>query len=135
MKNAAIVLTITLLTTSVFAAQKKKDKPTDVLRKSVQECMNNDASTMGMRACLANGMEGAQPLLSAAVDAASENANDTETHKRFLSAQKAWSKYTDAECKYNSAEMLGGTGEALIYDSCIFEMTLDRVDALNGESK
>lgn len=127
MKNLLVLVLASLLSTTVFAAPKSTEK----LRKSVEACMNEDASTMGMRMCLGEGQAKADPALAAIVAKISkDSASEKEVLKRFKASQKAWVAYRLAQCSYNSSEMLGGTGEPLIYDMCTFEMTVDRIDYL-----
>jgi uncharacterized protein YecT (DUF1311 family) len=53
-----------------------------------------------------------------------------ELLKRLTESQRAWVVYRDADCSEKSGAMLGGSGEASLYEDCLFSMRRDRLNSL-----
>ncbi|MEP3436636.1 MAG: lysozyme inhibitor LprI family protein [Hoeflea sp.] len=45
-------------------------------------------------------------------------------------AQRAWLKFRDAECEYQSYAFFGGTGQSMVGSACLAQLTRDRIDQL-----
>jgi len=54
-----------------------------------------------------------------------------EERQNLINAQKAWVKYRDAECYFQSYPMRDGTGEYTMVLSCLIELTDRRISLLN----
>ena len=50
-----------------------------------------------------------------------------ETGARLVTSECAWISDRDANCNLDATEMLGGTGEGLIYGGCQAEATKNRI--------
>lgn len=48
----------------------------------------------------------------------------------LLAAQRAWLKFRDAECEYQSYAFFGGTGQPMIGSLCLAELTRERTEQL-----
>ncbi len=48
----------------------------------------------------------------------------------LLAAQRAWLKFRDAECDYQSYAFFGGSGQPMVGSLCLAEVTRERIDQL-----
>ena len=48
----------------------------------------------------------------------------------LLAAQRAWLKFRDAECEYQSYAFFGGTGQPMIGSLCLAQLTRERISQL-----
>ncbi|WP_394690378.1 lysozyme inhibitor LprI family protein [Hoeflea sp.] len=48
----------------------------------------------------------------------------------LLAAQRAWLKFRDAECEYQSYAFFGGTGQSMIGSLCLAQLTRERTEQL-----
>lgn len=48
----------------------------------------------------------------------------------LLAAQRAWLKFRDAECEYQSYAFFGGTGQPMIGSLCLAQLTRERTEQL-----
>lgn len=101
-----------------------------------EEC---DGSTLEMRECIGRQYEVADIELNAAYKkaqvAVKQYDDSGEISKRLVTAEKAWIQLRDTSCSLESAQMLGGTGEGLIYSGCILRKTQERTKELNKITK
>jgi uncharacterized protein YecT (DUF1311 family) len=58
-----------------------------------------------------------------------------DSKKLLIGAQRAWVTFRDAECKFSSAGVEGGSVYPLIYSNCITELTKTRVETFKNYLK
>lgn len=90
---------------------------------------DNVESNYDMKICASENLEEQDKRLNE-VYAKLMNKLDKGEQKKLKIAQRAWITYRDANCDFAAGEMRGGTGEGLIYVSCLGSMTSDRADEL-----
>ncbi len=49
------------------------------------------------------------------------------TFEALLTAQRAWLKFRDAECEYQSYSFFGGTGQSMAGSLCLAQITQERI--------
>jgi uncharacterized protein YecT (DUF1311 family) len=121
------------------------DVPADIAKIQADQnaCTDQNSSTVGMKNCAGTAYSKAQALLTkltAEVTARlqAQEAQDqkngipagqdsNEVLRRLQDSQTKWEDYATSKCDFNATEMLGGTGEGLIYIDCLAASTLDRV--------
>jgi uncharacterized protein YecT (DUF1311 family) len=59
--------------------------------------------------------------------------DNAEVLRRLKTAQRAWVPYRDAQCELEASASLGGTNEGVIFGSCLYRLTVERVNALNSQ--
>ena len=98
------------------------------------KCMENAASTYEMNECAAKETAIQDKRLNASYKRAisvltlDKSPESKEIIKRLRNAQRAWITARDADCSLLSVQMLGGTGEGMIYNSCFASETKKRAD-------
>ncbi|CDM96336.1 lysozyme inhibitor LprI family protein [Limnospira fusiformis KN01] len=55
-----------------------------------------------------------------------------EERQRLIAAQRAWIQFRDTNCRFESAEALGGTLEGLLFTNCLTKMTTNRTAELQA---
>ena len=58
--------------------------------------------------------------------------NDTDTTKLLVAAQRAWVSFRDAECKFSTLTVSGGSVYPMIYSGCVYRLTRNRIDDFKG---
>lgn len=116
----------------------------EAINQQAEECFEKAESNLAMKVCAGQKFSAADALLNktykqiiAQLDAviAQENAENLsgterygqETKDRLIKAQRAWINFRDANCVYEGASMLYGTGEPLVISSCLGRMTIERI--------
>ena len=61
--------------------------------------------------------------------------SNPDSKKLLIGAQRAWVAFRDAECKFSSAGVEGGSVYPLIYSNCITELTKARVETFKNYLK
>jgi uncharacterized protein YecT (DUF1311 family) len=56
-----------------------------------------------------------------------EVTDSPEILKRLIASERAWITYRDTSCNLESISMLGGTGETIVYEDCLYVRTKQRV--------
>ena len=54
-----------------------------------------------------------------------------ETLNRLVASERAWIRFRDAECRFQGAYNLGGTGEEAAISDCLTNMTKQRILSIN----
>ena len=120
------------------------ERPADfsVVDANLKACLAKNGSTPGVDNCNAVATAAADRRLNdvyaGLVNALKHPAgpddarDDPEVLKRLIAAERAWIAFRDADCSYQSAFMLGGTGETNAYGACLYEQTKARVKALTS---
>lgn len=141
-----MISVLALLPTLSFAAAEPANRKSEVAAKiaSVADaettCLENpdNSSTVGMKECMGLAFEGYDNILNdeykvivadlkkPAEDEYDQKAN-AEILKRLVKSQRAWIKYRDENSSFASIQMLGGTGEGIIYMGKINGMTKARI--------
>ena len=68
--------------------------------------------------------------------AADKELKSTPDSKKLLvGAQRSWVAFRDAECKFSSAGVEGGSAYPLIYSNCVTELTKARVQTFKNYLK
>jgi uncharacterized protein YecT (DUF1311 family) len=133
MKRFVIGACLTLMCGSAFAQPPAEFAAIDA---KLAACLAKDGSTPGVDLCNDQAKTAADKILNrvygAWVDrlnhpAKGEAADNTETLKRLLAAERAWITYRDKDCDLQSTSMLGGTGESNVYGHCQYVKTKQRV--------
>jgi len=57
-------------------------------------------------------------------------ADDPDTLKQLVTAQRAWIAFRDAECTFRSSGVSGGSAYPMVYATCLDGLTRSRLDAL-----
>ena len=57
---------------------------------------------------------------------------DADTAKLLTAAQRAWVGFRDAECKFSSSSVAGGSIYPLIDESCTDDLTQQRIKTFRG---
>jgi uncharacterized protein YecT (DUF1311 family) len=139
------ILTMLVILTATFSAHASPSN-------KYTECMEENSSTMGMKMCAGDEIVLQTGRMKAALKKTTARLNEYKTDKdldaetikqieadnkeiiaRMNKAQKAFIIFRDAQCDYEGAAMLGGTGESLLTMGCLATMTGDRADALERE--
>ncbi len=58
--------------------------------------------------------------------------DDTDTTKLLVAAQRAWVSFRDAECKFSTLAVSGGSVYPIIYSGCADRLTRKRIDDFKG---
>lgn len=61
--------------------------------------------------------------------------SNPDSKKLLLGAQRSWIAFRDAECKFASAGVEGGSVYPLIYSNCVTELTKARVETFKNYLK
>ena len=94
------------------------------------DCANaSDQATMNQ--CAGQDYKAADRELNAVYQQITGRLKDNPDGKKLLvSAQRAWIGFRDAECKFSSSGVTGGSVYPLIYSNCMTAVTKVRVEAL-----
>lgn len=61
--------------------------------------------------------------------------SNPDSKKLLIEAQRSWIAFRDAECKFSSAGVEGGSVYPLIYSTCVTELTKARVETFKNYLK
>ncbi|WP_395593739.1 lysozyme inhibitor LprI family protein [Pseudomonas sp. B26140] len=94
------------------------------------DCANaGDQATMNQ--CAGQDYKAADKELNAVYQQITGRLKDNPDGKKLLvSAQRAWIGFRDAECKFSSSGVTGGSVYPLIYSNCMTAVTKVRVEVL-----
>ena len=94
------------------------------------DCANaNDQATMNQ--CAEQDFKAADKELNTVYLQITGRLKDNPDGKKLLvSAQRAWLGFRDAECKFSSSGVTGGSVYPWVYSSCLTGVTKVRVEAL-----
>jgi len=94
------------------------------------DCANaSDQATMNQ--CAGQDFKAADKELNTVYQQITARLKDNPEGKKLLvSAQRAWIGFRDAECKFSSSGVTGGSVYPWVYSSCLTGVTKVRVEAL-----
>ena len=94
------------------------------------DCANaSDQATMNQ--CAGQDFKAADKELNTVYQQITARLKDNPDGKKLLvSAQRAWLGFRDAECKFSSSGVTGGSVYPWVYSSCLTGVTKVRVEAL-----
>ncbi len=111
-------------------------------------CMDSAQSNVDMETCSANAYQAADKALNLQYQAAEKTLKageltdrktgipaaqgSKEILRRMILSERAWISYRNDECSLESTEMLGGTGEGLVFSDCMVQTTLDRMTKIDS---
>ncbi|MHC8376298.1 lysozyme inhibitor LprI family protein [Pseudomonas sp. MDT1-16] len=97
---------------------------------------DNAADQAAMNQCVAQQHKAADKELNTLYQQINARLkSNPESKKLLIGAQRSWVAFRDAECKFSSAGMEGGSVFALIYSSCVTELTKARVETFKNYLK
>ena len=111
---------------------------TPLLFTTIAHAVNCDNATdqATMNQCAAQQNKAADKELNALYRQITERLKDHPDSKKLLvGAQRAWIGFRDAECKFASAGVEGGSVYPLIYSNCVTELTKARVETFKNYLK
>lgn len=99
------------------------------------DCANaSDQATMNQ--CAAQEHKAADKELNALYQLITARLKSNPDSKKLLvGAQRAWIGFRDAECKFASSAVSGGSVYPLIYSNCVTELTKARVETFKNYLK
>ncbi|MVV47301.1 DUF1311 domain-containing protein [Pseudomonas sp. PB120] len=99
------------------------------------DCDNaTDQATMNQ--CAAQQNKAADKELNALYQQITARLKSNPDSKKLLvGAQRSWVAFRDAECKFSSAGVAGGSVYPLIYSNCVTELTKARVEMFKNYLK
>jgi uncharacterized protein YecT (DUF1311 family) len=99
------------------------------------DCENaTDQATMNQ--CAAQQNKAADKELNALYQQITQRLkSNPDSKKLLLGAQRSWIAFRDAECKFASAGVEGGSVYPLIYSNCVTELTKARVETFKNYLK
>ncbi|MEX3777254.1 lysozyme inhibitor LprI family protein [Pseudomonas sp. MYb118] len=99
------------------------------------DCANaSDQATMNQ--CAAQEHKAADKELNALYQQITARLKSNPDSKKLLvGAQRAWVGFRDAECKFASSAVTGGSVYPLIYSNCVTELTKARVETFKNYLK
>jgi uncharacterized protein YecT (DUF1311 family) len=99
------------------------------------DCDNaTDQATMNQ--CAAQQNKAADKELNALYQQITHRLKSNPDSKNLLvGAQRSWVAFRDAECKFSSAGVEGGSAYPLIYSNCVTELTKARVQTFKNYLK
>ncbi|QKG69575.1 DUF1311 domain-containing protein [Pseudomonas sp. B14-6] len=99
------------------------------------DCDNaTDQATMNQ--CAAQQHKAADKELNALYQQITQRLkSNPDSKKLLLGAQRSWMAFRDAECKFASAGVEGGSVYPLIYSNCVNELTKARVETFKNYLK
>ena len=101
-----------------------------------QECDRNDQSQAGMNICAGADFKASDAKLNADYgEIVKRLSGDADARKLLQESQRAWIAFRDAECKFSSSGVEGGSVYPMVYAMCLQGLTDARVDQLGSYLK
>ena len=101
-----------------------------------QECDRNDESQAGMDICAGADFQVSDAKLNADyAEVIKRLSDDADARKLLQEAQRAWIAFRDAECKFSSSGVDGGSAYPMVYAMCLQGLTDERVVQLGAYLK
>jgi len=98
-----------------------------------QECDRNDQSQTGMDMCAGADFKASDAKLNTDYGAIMKRlSDDADARKLLQESQRAWIAFRDAECKFSSSGVEGGSVYPMVYALCLQGLTDDRVKQLGS---
>lgn len=103
---------------------------------SAEECNRNDQTQMGMNICAAQDYAASDAKLNVAYGDIMKRLSDNAGARKLLQdSQRAWIAFRDAECKFASSGVEGGSVQPMIHSGCLQGLTDARVTQLDSYLK
>jgi len=97
-----------------------------------EDC-SGQATQLEMNACASRNFDAADAALNAAYrEIVSRLGGDEATRVLLRDAQRAWVTFRDAECRFSTSGVAGGSIHPLIYATCLADVTAARTAILRG---
>ncbi|MET0775989.1 MAG: lysozyme inhibitor LprI family protein [Pseudomonas mandelii] len=97
---------------------------------------DNATDQATMNQCAAQQHKAADKELNALYQQITQRLkSNPDSKKLLLGAQRSWIAFRDAECKFASAGVEGGSVYPLIYSNCVTELTKARVETFKNYLK
>jgi uncharacterized protein YecT (DUF1311 family) len=101
-----------------------------------QECDRNDQTQAGMNICAGADYNASDAKLNADYGEIVKRLSDNADARKLLQeSQRAWIAFRDAECKFSSSEVEGGSIYPMVYAGCLQTLTDARVEQLGAYLK
>lgn len=101
-----------------------------------QECDRNDQSQTGMNICADVDFKASDAKLNADYGQIMKRLSDNADARKLLQgSQRAWIAFRDAECKFSSSGVEGGSIYPMVYAGCLQGLTDARVEQLGSYLK
>jgi uncharacterized protein YecT (DUF1311 family) len=101
-----------------------------------EECDRNDQSQTGMNICAGADFNASDARLNTDYGEIMKRlSDDADARKLLQQAQRAWIAFRDAECKFSSSGVEGGSVSPMVHALCLQGLTDDRVDQLGSYLK
>ena len=101
-----------------------------------QECDRNDQSQAGMDICADTDFKAADARLNADYGEIRKRlADDADARKLLQESQRAWIAFRDAECKFSSSGVDGGSVYPMVHALCLQGLTDERIMQLGAYLK
>lgn len=132
---------ITAIATSIVTASAVAQTAFSQTAPSINNC---EGSTYDQQICVSVALKNANAELEKVFrehlitlqNIATNSPNATirrdanEIERRLVASQRTWSAFRDFDCEFQSAKMLGGSGEGVAHDKCMLAMTVARLKQL-----
>jgi uncharacterized protein YecT (DUF1311 family) len=103
---------------------------------SAEECDPNDQTQMGMNICAAQDYAASDAKLNVAYGDIMKRLSDNAGARKLLQdSQRAWIAFRDAECKFASSGVEGGSVQPMIHSGCLQGLADARVKQLDSYLK
>jgi uncharacterized protein YecT (DUF1311 family) len=101
-----------------------------------QECDRNDQSQAGMNICAGADYNASDARLNAGYGEIMKRlSDDADARKLLQGSQRAWIAFRDAECKFSSSGVEGGSIYPIVHAGCLQALTDARVEQLGAYLK
>jgi uncharacterized protein YecT (DUF1311 family) len=101
-----------------------------------EECDRNDQSQTGMNICAGADFKASDAKLNADYGKIMKRlSDDADARKLLQESQRAWIAFRDAECKFSSSGVEGGSIYPLVYAGCLQTLTEARTQQLGAYLK
>lgn len=94
------------------------------------DCSNGPQSALNE--CAAAGFHAADAQLNTAYQAVTRRLTDTPARRSLVEAQRAWIRFRDAECEFDTRSSEGGSIRPLLFSGCQKRLTERRTADLNA---
>jgi uncharacterized protein YecT (DUF1311 family) len=131
-KMIVILMLVSLLgtNTAVIAAPKPEKMDSAILEKQFKECSEKAKNEMDLGKRLYNVSNKADIYVKKLETSVMIKLDTKEEKDLFLKAAKAWYKYVDLTCQYDTNSLGSGTMQGSVSCSCHIELQLSRIKAL-----
>ncbi|CAN5322229.1 hypothetical protein BH10PSE7_BH10PSE7_42510 [soil metagenome] len=93
---------------------------------AAEDCANAETQT-ALDECADQEFKAADAALNKAYKSIAKRlADDQDTRKLFVTAQKAWIEFRDAECEFSTSAASDGSIYAMLYSNCLAGLSKKR---------